>query len=189
MRSAMVRWPLAAALAAALLLAGGPVLAANLTWDANGSTAPNPSDGSDTWNTSNFNWWTGAANVTWNNGTPDSAIFGAGAAGNYTVNLGEAITANTLTFNAGSTYTIAGGNTLSRTATGVTVNASEARIDSVVGGVRMEKYGSGTLILTGTPEGVGFARTPPVFLKKDDRIEVEIDGIGTLVNTVTREET
>ncbi|MHC4092166.1 MAG: fumarylacetoacetate hydrolase family protein [Planctomycetota bacterium] len=46
----------------------------------------------------------------------------------------------------------------------------------------------GTLILTGTPEGVGFARTPPVFLKEGDRIEIEIDGIGTLVNTVVREE-
>ncbi|RMF85198.1 MAG: FAA hydrolase family protein [Planctomycetota bacterium] len=42
----------------------------------------------------------------------------------------------------------------------------------------------GTLILTGTPEGVGFARTPPVFLKPGDRIEIEIDGIGTLSNPV-----
>lgn len=45
----------------------------------------------------------------------------------------------------------------------------------------------GTVILTGTPEGVGLARTPPVFLKPGDRIEVEIDGIGTLVNSVARE--
>jgi 2-keto-4-pentenoate hydratase/2-oxohepta-3-ene-1,7-dioic acid hydratase in catechol pathway len=44
-----------------------------------------------------------------------------------------------------------------------------------------------TVILTGTPEGVGFARTPPVFLKDGDTIEIEIDGIGTLVNFVTRE--
>jgi len=45
----------------------------------------------------------------------------------------------------------------------------------------------GTIILTGTPEGVGFTRTPPVFLREGDRIEVEIDGIGTLANTVVRE--
>ena len=45
----------------------------------------------------------------------------------------------------------------------------------------------GTVILTGTPEGVGFARQPPVFLKEGDRIEIEIDGIGTLTNTVLRE--
>jgi 2-keto-4-pentenoate hydratase/2-oxohepta-3-ene-1,7-dioic acid hydratase in catechol pathway len=43
----------------------------------------------------------------------------------------------------------------------------------------------GTVILTGTPSGVGFARTPPVFLRAGDRVEVEIDGIGTLANTVT----
>ncbi len=42
----------------------------------------------------------------------------------------------------------------------------------------------GTIILTGTPEGVGMARTPPVFLKAGDVIEVEVDGIGTLRNRV-----
>ena len=42
----------------------------------------------------------------------------------------------------------------------------------------------GTVILTGTPEGVGFARKPPVFLKSGDRVEVEIGGIGLLSNTV-----
>jgi 2-keto-4-pentenoate hydratase/2-oxohepta-3-ene-1,7-dioic acid hydratase in catechol pathway len=45
----------------------------------------------------------------------------------------------------------------------------------------------GTVILTGTPSGVGFARTPPVFLKDGDRVEVEIDGIGVLRNTVRAE--
>ncbi len=42
----------------------------------------------------------------------------------------------------------------------------------------------GTLILTGTPAGVGSGRTPPVFLSAGDRIEVEIEGIGTLANPV-----
>jgi 2-keto-4-pentenoate hydratase/2-oxohepta-3-ene-1,7-dioic acid hydratase in catechol pathway len=42
----------------------------------------------------------------------------------------------------------------------------------------------GTLILTGTPPGVGFARTPPVFLAAGDRVEVEIDGIGVLASPV-----
>ncbi|MFO0839994.1 MAG: fumarylacetoacetate hydrolase family protein [Phycisphaerae bacterium] len=45
----------------------------------------------------------------------------------------------------------------------------------------------GTLILTGTPEGVGMARTPPVFLKPGDRIEIEIEGIGVLSNPVAGE--
>ena len=41
-----------------------------------------------------------------------------------------------------------------------------------------------TVILTGTPAGVGFARKPPVFLKPGDTIEVEIENIGILKNTV-----
>jgi 2-keto-4-pentenoate hydratase/2-oxohepta-3-ene-1,7-dioic acid hydratase in catechol pathway len=43
----------------------------------------------------------------------------------------------------------------------------------------------GTLILTGTPGGVGFMRTPPVFLRPGQLVEVEIEGIGTLANPVT----
>lgn len=42
----------------------------------------------------------------------------------------------------------------------------------------------GTLILTGTPSGVGFARQPPVFLAKGDEVTVEITGIGQLSNRV-----
>jgi len=45
----------------------------------------------------------------------------------------------------------------------------------------------GTVILTGTPEGVGFARKPPVFLKPGDTIAIEIEGIGTLENPVIAE--
>jgi 2-keto-4-pentenoate hydratase/2-oxohepta-3-ene-1,7-dioic acid hydratase in catechol pathway len=42
----------------------------------------------------------------------------------------------------------------------------------------------GTLILTGTPPGVGFARKPPVFLAAGDRVRVEIEGLGALENPV-----
>lgn len=42
----------------------------------------------------------------------------------------------------------------------------------------------GTVLLTGTPDGVGFARRPPVFLRPGDVVEVEIAGIGTLKNQV-----
>ena len=45
----------------------------------------------------------------------------------------------------------------------------------------------GTVIMTGTPSGVGFSRKPPVFLKSGDRVEVTIGGVGTLVNTVVSE--
>jgi 2-keto-4-pentenoate hydratase/2-oxohepta-3-ene-1,7-dioic acid hydratase in catechol pathway len=42
-----------------------------------------------------------------------------------------------------------------------------------------------TVILTGTPSGVGFTRKPPVFLSYGDRLETEIQGIGTLINSVS----
>lgn len=42
----------------------------------------------------------------------------------------------------------------------------------------------GDIIATGTPAGVGFARTPPEFLRSGDVIEANIEGIGTLRNTV-----
>jgi len=46
----------------------------------------------------------------------------------------------------------------------------------------------GTLILTGTPEGVGMGRKPPVYLKAGDVVEIEIEGIGVLRNPVVEEE-
>jgi 2-keto-4-pentenoate hydratase/2-oxohepta-3-ene-1,7-dioic acid hydratase in catechol pathway len=43
----------------------------------------------------------------------------------------------------------------------------------------------GDIIATGTPEGVGFKRTPPIFLQDGDIVEVEIEGIGKLRNPVS----
>jgi 2-keto-4-pentenoate hydratase/2-oxohepta-3-ene-1,7-dioic acid hydratase in catechol pathway len=45
----------------------------------------------------------------------------------------------------------------------------------------------GTVIFTGTPSGVGFARQPPVFLRSGDVVEVEVEGIGVLSNPVQSE--
>jgi 2-keto-4-pentenoate hydratase/2-oxohepta-3-ene-1,7-dioic acid hydratase in catechol pathway len=42
----------------------------------------------------------------------------------------------------------------------------------------------GDVIATGTPEGVGFARTPPEFLQDGDVMEVEVSQVGVLRNTV-----
>ena len=44
----------------------------------------------------------------------------------------------------------------------------------------------GDIIATGTPPGVGFARNPPVFLKSGDVVEVEIERLGILSNSVIR---
>lgn len=46
----------------------------------------------------------------------------------------------------------------------------------------------GTVILTGTPEGVGVASVPPRFLKQGDEVVVEITGIGMLRNSVVDEQ-
>ncbi|MEZ5386907.1 MAG: fumarylacetoacetate hydrolase family protein [Prosthecobacter sp.] len=46
----------------------------------------------------------------------------------------------------------------------------------------------GTVILTGTPHGVGMARTPPVFMKDGDVVSVEIENIGSLTNPVRNED-
>jgi 2-keto-4-pentenoate hydratase/2-oxohepta-3-ene-1,7-dioic acid hydratase in catechol pathway len=46
----------------------------------------------------------------------------------------------------------------------------------------------GTVILTGTPEGVGFTRQPALFLKAGDVVSIEIEKIGTLTNRVVRED-
>ena len=43
---------------------------------------------------------------------------------------------------------------------------------------------AGTVILTGTPAGVGMGRTPPAWLKPGDRVAVEIDKLGRLENVV-----
>jgi 2-keto-4-pentenoate hydratase/2-oxohepta-3-ene-1,7-dioic acid hydratase in catechol pathway len=43
---------------------------------------------------------------------------------------------------------------------------------------------AGTVLLTGTPAGVGAARTPPRFLREGDVVEITIECVGTLRNPV-----
>ena len=45
----------------------------------------------------------------------------------------------------------------------------------------------GDIIATGTPEGIGAKRNPPVWMKAGDVLEIEISGIGTLRNRVVDE--
>ena len=46
---------------------------------------------------------------------------------------------------------------------------------------------AGTVVLTGTPAGVGAGRNPPLFLKDGDTVEVKIAQVGHLVNKVREE--
>lgn len=42
----------------------------------------------------------------------------------------------------------------------------------------------GDMVITGTPSGVGMARTPPLWMKAGDRVEIEVEGIGVLENWI-----
>ena len=42
----------------------------------------------------------------------------------------------------------------------------------------------GDVLIMGTPSGVGHARTPPLWMKDGDYVEIEIEGIGVLANPV-----
>ena len=46
---------------------------------------------------------------------------------------------------------------------------------------------AGSVILTGTPSGVGMARQPPVWLAPGDTVTIEIEGLGTLENPVVED--
>eukprot|EP01095_Lingulamoeba_sp_RSL-Kostka_P004030 TRINITY_DN15120_c0_g1_i1.p1 TRINITY_DN15120_c0_g1~~TRINITY_DN15120_c0_g1_i1.p1 ORF type:complete len:299 (+),score=114.39 TRINITY_DN15120_c0_g1_i1:78-974(+) len=46
----------------------------------------------------------------------------------------------------------------------------------------------GTIILTGTPSGVGFARNPPIYLEHGDVVNISIEHLGTLSNSVVYED-
>ena len=54
-------------------------------------------------------------------------------------------------------------------------------IESLSHGLTLE---AGDILATGTPDGVGFARTPPEFLQDGDIMETEVEGIGTMRNRV-----
>lgn len=70
----------------------------------------------------------------------------------------------------------------------------EARLNEMIFSVaRIIEYCStftplsaGDVIVSGTPGGVGAKRDPQVFMKEGDIVEIEIDGIGTLVNSIAR---
>jgi acylpyruvate hydrolase len=73
------------------------------------------------------------------------------------------------------------GETLQSSNTGMMIHKIPALIAAISESITLEP---GDVIATGTPSGVGFARTPPVFLRPGDRMEVEIERLGVLANPV-----
>jgi 2-keto-4-pentenoate hydratase/2-oxohepta-3-ene-1,7-dioic acid hydratase in catechol pathway len=66
--------------------------------------------------------------------------------------------------------------------TGDMIFPVDALIEILSAGMTLEP---GDILATGTPDGVGFARTPPEFLHDGDIVETEVEGIGTLRNRIT----
>lgn len=80
--------------------------------------------------------------------------------------------------------TVLNGNTMQDWNTNDMIFDVPTLIEFLSGSTRLEP---GTVILTGTPHGVGFAQDPPLFLKDGDSITISIDGIGDLTNPVVDE--
>ncbi len=78
--------------------------------------------------------------------------------------------------------TIVSGETMQHTAFDNMIFTIPKLIEYISGFTELH---AGDVIATGTPEGVGFSRTPPRFLKKGDYVEVIIDKIGALRNKVS----
>ncbi|MBV6496871.1 MAG: FAA hydrolase family protein [Acidobacteria bacterium ACB1] len=75
------------------------------------------------------------------------------------------------------------GETLQDSSTGQMIFRIPELIEFISRTITLEP---GDIIATGTPPGVGFARTPKVFLKDGDVAEVEIEGLGVLRNPIVQ---
>jgi len=80
--------------------------------------------------------------------------------------------------------TILNGRTLQESNTGDMIFDVPAIIEFLSGSTTLP---AGAVILTGTPQGVGMARKPALWLKPGDEVTIEIDGIGKLTNPVQLE--
>jgi 2-keto-4-pentenoate hydratase/2-oxohepta-3-ene-1,7-dioic acid hydratase in catechol pathway len=80
--------------------------------------------------------------------------------------------------------TVLNGQTMQDHTTGDMIYDVPALIESLSSTMTLRP---GSVILTGTPQGVGFARTPPVWLKQGDTVVIEIEKIGRLENPVKNE--
>ncbi len=88
------------------VLWGNSLWAASLIWDFNGTTAPNPADGSGNWQATG-RWWNGSGNQNWSDN--NDAVFGFGnvGGGNYFVtNTAALVQPASLTFTNPGSYTL-----------------------------------------------------------------------------------
>lgn len=190
----------------AVWIPGQSLQGATITWDISGVTGIQ--NGGGAWNTVLTNWTanSGVSNVAWNNGTPDSATFGGGEGAAGTVTLGEAITADTITFatTTAGIYTIAGGANTLTVNNGVTANQNTILATNVALGATqtwtvaagkqltatgiisgttfgISKAGAGTLVLSGVNTFTG-----PVALSAGIlRATTSVQALGTVAATLS----
>jgi hypothetical protein len=149
------------------------------TWDAN-TEITGAQDGSGTWGYAFTNWWSGSFDDYWN--PTDSAVFGVGGAGPYTVTLANNISADAITFNSGGyTITNSSGQTLTLlTAAGITANAAATITPPLSTGTNtFLKAGTGALTLSGAlqcPQTFVSAGSLEVLAKNGDSPYVVTNG-------------
>ena len=136
--------------ALSICLTGFSVRAAELTWDTVSGDGAAVTGGSGSWSAGGGNWNTGADDTVWNNGNPDSAIFG-GTAG--TVSQSGDITAGSVTF-ASAGYLVTGG-TLTLSGGTVTANADAAIGSVIAGSAGLAKNGAGVLTVSSAGTYIG----------------------------------
>ena len=134
-------------LSSSLALGLSAVRAASYEWDPDATAGNGANGGAGTWNTSNTNWFNGAADVAWPNvaANDDKAIFG-GAAG--AVALGGSLTSGGLQFNTS-------GYSLSGASVDLTLNSQALGSDAIVVGSGVDNISIGVrkLILTNGGSG------------------------------------
>lgn len=111
---------------------------------------------------------------------PGKNFEGTGAFGPYLVTRGEIKDDDILTLR-----TLLNGEVMQETTTDLLIFTIPEIINYLSSYITLEV---GDVIVTGTPGGVGAKRTPPVFMKAGDTIEIEISQVGTLKNTIKKEE-
>jgi 2-keto-4-pentenoate hydratase/2-oxohepta-3-ene-1,7-dioic acid hydratase in catechol pathway len=77
------------------------------------------------------------------------------------------------------------GQEMQRATTGMMIHSIERQVAYVS---TIAPLRAGDVIVTGTPGGVGARRTPPVWMKPGDVVEIEVDRIGVLRNTIADED-
>lgn len=111
--------------------------------------------------------------------TPGKNFWRTGGFGPWMVPASEIAPGRTMTL-----VTRLNGVELQRTTTDMMIHSIPRQIAYISTFTPLEP---GDVIVTGTPGGVGAKRTPPVFMKAGDVVEVEVDAIGTLSNHVRDE--